>query len=130
VLMGTNDLGDKCSSEAIAAGNMRIVEEIQNRRPNAIIVLNSILPRGIGGEDILSSNKNSVWPRIQRINEWMKCYADSTDGVDFFNATSFFLKDNETVLVKEYFIDGLHPSAAGAAVWGKAIVEKVQELTD
>ena len=44
ILIGTNDLGAyQCSAEAVAAGNIRIVQELQAKRPRAKIVLNSIL---------------------------------------------------------------------------------------
>jgi lysophospholipase L1-like esterase len=126
VLIGTNDLGaDDCSAEAIVAGNIRVVEEIQSGRPNAKIVLNSILPRGKPGETIFNSVS---WPKVSTVNRWMECYAASTNGVEFFNATSLFLTE-EGVQIEEYFEDPVHPSAAGSVGWGEAIVQKVLDLT-
>jgi lysophospholipase L1-like esterase len=126
VLIGTNDLGaDDCSAKAIAAGNIRVVEEIKSWRPNAKVVLNSILPRGTPGETIFNSG---TWPKVTTVNRWMECYAASTNGVEFFNATSLFLTE-EDVQIEEYFNDPVHPSAAGSVGWGEAIVRKVLELT-
>ena len=50
----------------------------------------------------------------------MACYTETLEDVEFFNATSLFLKDNETIQIKEYFEDPVHPSAAGSIVWSEA----------
>jgi hypothetical protein len=54
----------------------------------------------------------------------MECYAASTNGVGFFNATTLFLTE-EDAQIEEYFNDPVHPLAG----WGEAIVQKVLELT-
>jgi lysophospholipase L1-like esterase len=126
VLIGTNDLGaDHCSTESIVAGNILIVETIRSLRPNAKVVVNSILPRGNPGSDLLA---NHDWHSITAINRWLECYANENHNVEFFNATDTFLRPNETVAVEEYFSDPVHPSTTGHAVWAAAIVERVLEL--
>jgi len=43
--LGMNDLGrTRCSEEVIILGVLRVVEEIVNKKPNANIVINSLLP--------------------------------------------------------------------------------------
>merc|ERR1711862_1027682 len=45
LLIGTNDLAIKqCSEDVVLLGILRVIEEIQSLRPNAKIVINSILP--------------------------------------------------------------------------------------
>merc|ERR1711983_284230 len=45
LLLGTNDLAIKqCSEEVVLLGILRVIEELQSLRPDAKIVVNSILP--------------------------------------------------------------------------------------
>lgn len=134
ILIGTNDLGEYgCNAESIAAGNIRIVQEIQKRRPRSesTIVLNSILPRA-GSDDrhpevnVLNRMHDRQWPTIQRANQWLKCYADSTHGVEFFNASSIFLDENGNG-IQNYFDDPVHPSAEGQKQWADAITKMIFE---
>jgi lysophospholipase L1-like esterase len=132
VLIGSNDLGlDDCSADVVAAGNIRIVEELQSRQPNAKIVLNSILPfasrSGERDEELFESR---AWQVASRFNQWLECYAGTMENVEFFNATSIFVKEDETVIVAEYFEDPVHPSAAGALVWAQAIINQLLGLID
>jgi lysophospholipase L1-like esterase len=139
VLIGTNDLGAYgCSADSIAAGNIRIVEELKKHRDDdpksttkKTIVLNSILPRA-GGDTRnprvnVYENPRHDWQIIQRINQWLECYADSTPGVEFFNATDLFI-DESGYGIQEYYEDPVHPSAKGHKHWAKAIVDKIKQL--
>jgi lysophospholipase L1-like esterase len=45
VLIGTNDLTQGCSEDVILLGIIHIVEQIQKLKPDAIVVLNGLLPR-------------------------------------------------------------------------------------
>jgi lysophospholipase L1-like esterase len=128
ILIGTNDLTQHCKPEVVAAGNIRIVQELQKKRPDATIVINSILPRGAPrGLDMIDS---SMWQNVQRVNQWLQCFADSNKKVEFFNATSLFVLsyNGQVQQVKDYFYDDIHPSEQGSQGWAKAIVHKVQEL--
>ena len=117
VLIGTNDLArDGCSVESIVAGNIAVVEDLRRQRPNTnAIVLNSLLPR-----------QSIFMPQISEINERLQCYADTTPGVEFFNATNIFWEPTNGTL--RGLPDQLHPDAESSFVWGTAIVKKVQEL--
>ena len=117
VLIGTNDLGgEHCTEEAIVAGNINIVQEILSRRPEALVVINSLLPR-----------PPAIWKHLSRVNERLKCYAESTHNVKFFNATDLFMEPANQTLIG--LLDELHPSVDGSRRWGSAIVDKVLELT-
>ena len=130
ILIGTNDLGaDKCSAETVAAGNIRIVEELQAKRPKAKIVLNSMLPRGAHelGDDMSQSKQ---WHEVQKVNQWLECYANSKEGVEFFNATAHFVVsyDDKVHQVEKYYQDDVHPSAKGCKSWAKSIVKRLDEM--
>ena len=127
VLIGTNDLRDRCSADAISAGNIRIVEEIQSRRPHSKIVLNSILPKIDGGRDT-KLWETPHWQAASKINHWLECYAKTNENLEFFNATSIFVSNDESTPVTNYFEDEVHPSDTGSRVWARAIVDKVLEL--
>lgn len=126
VLIGTNDLGDLCSVEAVVVGIIQIALEIVNRRPDSIVVLNSILPRGYPGSDIATSDVG--WPQIAQVNRWLECYANENERVEFFNATDIFLQPGTTKTVAEYYQDPVHPSPMGHARWASAIVDMVLDL--
>ena len=124
-----------CNAESITAGIIAIVEEIQTtRQPSeSIIVLNSILPRAGGNNkhpniNVFDSKEDRQWPTIRRINQWLQCYADSTEGVQFFNATDLFL-DGSGDGLQEYFDDSIHPSPKGHKHWAEAISTKVAEIS-
>jgi lysophospholipase L1-like esterase len=115
LLIGTNDLGGKwCSVDAIVAGNIAIVEELKRQRPNATVVVNGLLPR-----------LPWLWKYELLINERLECYANMTEGVEYFDATDIFMMPDGTLQNLE---DNLHPSVEGHRLWGTAIVEKVLEI--
>jgi lysophospholipase L1-like esterase len=118
LLIGTNDLGGEwCNVDAIVAGNIAIVEELLKLRPDtATIVINSLLPR----------SNPLLWKYELLINERLECYANVTEGVEFFDASDIFMMSNNGTL--QHLEDGLHPNVEGHRLWGTAIVEKVLEI--
>jgi lysophospholipase L1-like esterase len=124
LLIGTNDLGeDHCSVESIVAGNLAIIKEIQRRRPDSKIVLNSLLPRTRQEDGSL----DGLWGRIVEINRCLEGFAQRMEGVDFFNATNIFLNDEGDIDL-DLLPDLLHPSGTGSRLWGKQIVKRVQQM--
>jgi lysophospholipase L1-like esterase len=130
ILIGVNDLGlDGCSAEAVAAGNIRIVEEIQSLRPSSKIVVNSILPFSPEGERDEDLSEHPKWQVASQVNHLLECFADATDNVEFFNATKIFMTDDELHTKRAFYVDAVHPSAKGSRAWAREIEEKVFELT-
>jgi lysophospholipase L1-like esterase len=116
LLIGTNDIGkDYCSVESIVAGNIAIVAELKSMRPEATVVINSLLPRPA-----------NYWQFLSPINDRLECYASITSGVEFFNATDLFADADLTL---HFMPDELHPDAEGSRVWARAIADKVLELS-
>ena len=116
ILIGTNDLSlDFCSVDAITAGNIAIVQELQKLRPEAIIVINSLLPR-----------TPTFWKFLKPINDRLACYASRTSNVEFFNATDLFMSPDQDL---HFMPDNLHPDGKeGSASWASDIATKVVEL--
>lgn len=110
--------------DTIAAGNFRIVQEIRQKHPGSVIVLNSMLPRNDSPQGLSHS---TTWNKIQQINQRLDCYAKATDGVEFFNATTIFTtRRNGEYFVKDYYMaDAVHPNAEGAGQWGDMIANRV-----
>lgn len=130
VLIGTNDLySGGCSVQAVLQGIIQIVMEIQRHDANAIVVVNSILPRAGGGRRGGSKLASKLWQDIMWINKHMECYVQADPKLDFFNATDLFLMNNDTRYINETLMpDMLHPSAEGSQVWGTEVVKRVKEL--
>ena len=132
LLIGTNDiLHSKCAVDQVAAGNIRIVEEILAAQTNATVVINSLLP--------VENFDNKMFPErwydiYLPVNQRLQCYAESRGGnVHFFNATEIFLSPKEDGtdvrrVNSSMLMDGVHPSGLGSRVWGKAIMERVKEI--
>jgi lysophospholipase L1-like esterase len=118
ILIGTNDLGgERCTEDAIVAGNIGIVTKLRLLRPNATVVINSLLPR-----------PPYLWSHLAAINDRLYCYAAVTPHVEFFNATSIFMNDADHSLLN--LMDELHPTAEGSMVWGQAIVDMVLDIIE
>lgn len=136
--IGINDLTVKgCSEEIVLLGILRVVEEIQNRHPDDVVVINSILPiqRNEAGllehvgkhhEDIALKKKEKdmadgemsskrlhidLWPSIVAINEELSKFASKHHGVKFFDADSVFIEertDERGVMGKYLNMDLMH----------------------
>ena len=130
ILIGTNDLGiygDACNSQAVATGILVITKEILKRRPDATVVLNSILPRDSQQERNLW--KTPEWIVASEVNHLLQDFGTSTERVEFFNATELFVSPKNPVRKnRKLYQDPVHPSTAGYSVWGNAIVSKVKQL--
>jgi lysophospholipase L1-like esterase len=116
LLIGSNDLGrGGCSEEATELGVLRVAEEIHYRHPDAVIVIQGILPRtsrpdgslspanfrsshfGVGkhGKKVTSPDqaerKYLLWPSIQSINKQLEAFCAKHEHLVYFDASSLFL---------------------------------------
>lgn len=120
-----------CSAEVTTACLIHLVEMIRERKPNATIVLNSILPRGVDSPMLLDGTDTSpLWTEILQVNQRLECFALGQPGVEFFNATEIFItKDDNSIKINESLMpDFTHPSADGYRIFGEALVEKALEI--
>jgi len=109
ILIGTNDIGAGCSGDAVVAGNIRVVSELQHhvkkhhqqlsrdslrrgfRTTPPTIVLNSLFPRT--NRELLHNSPH--WKMMQDVNQRLECYAAITPGVVFVNTTDIFVITKE-----------------------------------
>mmetsp|Transcript_17364 Transcript_17364/g.33155 ORF Transcript_17364/g.33155 Transcript_17364/m.33155 type:complete len:507 (-) Transcript_17364:275-1795(-) len=155
--IGINDLSIKgCSEEVVLLGILRVVEEIQNGNPDAIVVINSILPVRRNEEGLLEhTGKNhehealkkkeknmmdnemdkkrsheDLWPSIVSINEELSKFSSKHHGVKFFNADSVFVEEDEHAkrLNLNLMHDAVHPNVAGHKKWNNAIKKRLNEI--
>mmetsp|Transcript_14912 Transcript_14912/g.22696 ORF Transcript_14912/g.22696 Transcript_14912/m.22696 type:complete len:262 (-) Transcript_14912:44-829(-) len=136
LLIGTNDLSDACSKEAVLVGIINLVEVLQSmlaqQADNKVtIVMNGILPRG---------NDPFYSEYISWINERLECYSKTDKSsypnirIQYYDTTKMFLLEDKTndvgtndldlTLMPDY----LHPSPVGQEKWGRFIKEKVEEI--
>jgi len=141
ISIGTNDFGHNgrtfCSIEVVLMGILRVIEEVRAKRPNALIVVNSILPRSENGDaDVTFSNGKPMplWHGISEVNRELEDYCSYNHNMYFFDATSIFLsqkpKSKAKYIPDKLMLDYLNPTAKGYQAWGEAIVEEIHSIVD
>jgi len=117
LLIGVNNLWSMShSADEVAAGVFAVVAEIQNRLPNAKILLQGILPTGEAADHPLRAI-------IRDINTALtaKSFPGHVRYVDF---GSLFLEPDGTILAST-MPDFCHLSAAAYANWGEALATEL-----
>jgi lysophospholipase L1-like esterase len=124
VLAGTNNVGrtvppggDDEKAAGIARGIAAIVEAVQERAPDATIVLMAVFPR---------NDNMAVLSTIGKINERIEMLADSTR-VRFLDINDR-LADGQGRLRDGMSPDGLHLALPGYEVWADALRPLLLEL--
>lgn len=122
--IGTNNFRSKCSDKEIVLGIMHIVEEIRSRKPNAIIVVNAILPR--------SDINNLKWYKISKTNKelGLSVNALNDDNVYFFDAFHSFYDKSIQNIRQRLHVGHIHLNSKGYEVWAESIVKWTKENLD
>ena len=110
LMVGTNNLA-RATVENVARGVGAIVDTVRAKLPNAVVVLNALLPRG-APDDPLRAKAADVNARIAAL-------ADGTH-VRWLDAGAGFVGAGGTI-PDELMPDKLHPSAAGYEIWATAL---------
>lgn len=110
LMVGTNNLATATPAN-VARGVAAIVDAVLAKLPNAVVVLNAILPRGKPGD--------AVRAKIAQVNALIAPLADGTR-VRWVDAGAGFVDGDGTIDVK-LMPDALHPSPAGYEVWAAAL---------
>ena len=94
------------------------------------VVINSILPRGGNkNEDPIRISKDVFWLLASRVNSRIECFALHEPNIEYFDATDIFLSNHDPEYRnKALYMDSVHPSKEGYALWGKAILKRVYEI--
>ena len=117
LMIGTNNLHDNSDAE-IADGVAAIVADYRKRCPDAVILLQAILPRGELPTDPARA-------RIKAINAILAKLADGKNVIYLDFGDKFLAPDGK--LPREIMPDFLHPSAKGYEIWAAAIQPIVEK---
>ncbi len=111
LLIGTNDFFDDRSNEYIVGNIKKIVNDINDKRPNAKVYLESIYP--VNNSDDEKINKEMVYDRdnktIKDINKELKKFCDKKKVCTYIDIYNHLLDDDGNLKL-EYTRDGLHVS--------------------
>lgn len=114
VMLGINNSFDSedPATTSIYKGVMAVVARIQERKPRARIVIQSLLPT----EDD-TKNNNLVKP----VNVQLRDFAENTAGVEYLDLYPAFVDENGAQK-RDLFNDNLHPSRDGYRVWRDRLI--------
>jgi lysophospholipase L1-like esterase len=132
ILIGTNDMGRTfCSKEATLKGILNVIHYLQQKRPDAKLLVHGLLPRSDDGLQKEMKDENYLvgkyWNEIKWVNNHLEEACDDSTNSIYMEAPDIFLGSPSTVN-PETMPDGLHPSAAALKLWGPKIVEQVHKL--
>jgi beta-glucosidase len=118
LMIGTNNSGENSAAD-IVRGVTACVRAIQEKCPQAKIILTAIFPRGATPDD-------SKRVKLNEVNEQIKQLADG-DRVRWldFNAK---LTEPDGTISKEMMPDYLHPTEKGYVIWADALDPVLAEI--
>jgi lysophospholipase L1-like esterase len=132
LMIGTNNTGHQgrpqkelegavyqCSAQQTAAGIRTILDKLQQKCPDAKILLLAIFPRGADKQDKFRQQNEAT-------NAIIKGFADDNK-IFFLDIGDKFLAPDGT-LPKDVMPDLLHPNEKGYQIWAAAIESRVREL--
>ena len=158
LMLGTSDLArGGCSEEAVVLGMLRVAEEIHDKFPQAVIVIQGILPRTSREDGLLeprsmhkqllgkhhtekyyaemAKNAFLLWPSIQAINDMLAKFCKGHEYFVYFDAAALFLSEvrdpkigKTYKIVKKLMPDFVHPSPDGWKILGKAIYKEYNRI--
>lgn len=120
VLGGINDINIGRSVEQIKASYEKLLDSLRRENPDALIVVQSILPVR-EREKAREMNSKAV-----DINKVLPEIAKKFNG-EFLDLNSL-MKNDEGELNLDYSGDGVHLNGRGYAVWHNAFEKKLQEI--
>jgi lysophospholipase L1-like esterase len=121
-MIGTNNTGITMqAAEETADGIKLIIELLEDRSPEAEILLLSVFPRGQQPDNPKRRLNNDI-------NAIIEHFAND-EQVHWLDLTDTFLND-EGVLTEEVMPDALHPKQRGYRMWAEAMEPKLAELLE
>ena len=120
IVIGKNNFQlDRCNTDFTASGIRAVAKFLHDARPNAHVVINSLLPRG-------DSQQLYFQEQFEAINRNLECFSKESGRYHFFNASDIFLQPNGLLDLSLMMPDGQHPNGVGAQYW----VEELQLFTE
>lgn len=122
LMIGTNNTGQRMDPpEVTAAGVRLILDMLQDRKPDAKVLLLSVFPRDMKPE----GEKRKI---NEAINFQIKDYADGKK-ILWMNLDDVFL-DEDGILPKSVMPDALHPNGKGYEMWAEALEPTLKALLE
>ena len=118
IMIGTNNSGSN-SSQEIAEGVKKIVEQIRNKSPKTKILLLAVFPRGATKDDArrkVNQGANAVFSKL-----------DDGKHIHYLDIGGAFLQEDQT-LPRNIMPDLLHLSPQGYEIWAKSIETKLASM--
>ena len=118
IMIGTNNSGSN-SSQEIAEGVNKIVEQIRNKSPKTKILLLAVFPRGATKEDArrkVNQGANAIFSKL-----------DDGKHIHYLDIGGAFLQEDQT-LPRNIMPDLLHLSPQGYEIWAKSIETKLASM--
>jgi lysophospholipase L1-like esterase len=116
LMIGTNNL-DATTPENVARGIASVLSAVRTRLPNAIVILNALLPRGLPDDPVRL--------KLAAVNGLIRPLADGTR-VWWLDAGAGFLGQDGSIPLA-LMPDELHPSPKGYEIWASALRPLVDE---
>lgn len=132
ILTGLNDIRAKgCSAEVIAMSVIRLVEEIQSKKPGSKIIINAILPSA-GNEGF----GPKAWATAKQVNRELFKFSKFHEIVEFFDPSPSFIdmdklkngNKNSVPLNKELYNNEMNLSVYGHELLLEKIHKKVMVM--
>jgi len=118
IMIGTNNSGSN-SSQEIAEGVNKIVEQIRNKSPKTKILLLAVFPRGATKDDArrkVNQGANAIFSKL-----------DDGKHIHYLDIGDAFLQEDQT-LPRNIMPDLLHLSPQGYEIWAKSIETKLASM--
>jgi lysophospholipase L1-like esterase len=118
LMIGTNNTGRNTAGE-IAEGIGAVVLELENRFPQADILLLGVFPRGASASDPARATIKEINSIIARL--------DARPRVQYLDIGDEFL-DASGNIPADVMSDALHPGPKGYEIWAQAVIEPITKL--
>ena len=122
--IGGNNMKFGCDPNAITVGIMRIVEEIRSRKPNAIIVVNALLPPNDLNDD--------KWDKMNKVNNGLKRSIDEVNDGNVYNFSAFRVFYDTSIhnVRRNLHFGSVHLNSNCYELWAKQFVKWTTEKLD
>lgn len=118
LMIGINDVSHNLSADSVVTLVTKVIEKIQTESPETKLYLQSLLPIN----ESVCTYKTMVGKTaiVPEINGKLEAIAHDRK-IPFINLFPLFTEKGTHVLRKELTSDGLHLTAEGYTIWGKAL---------
>ena len=128
LMIGTNNSYGLEPPEDIAEGIRQCLLTIRAKQPKAKVILHPIFPRGNADEKSRAAHERQR-ANNEKVNVLIRGLADGKD-VLWCDFNAKWTPDGGWGVPKELMPDGIHPSAAGYAIWRAALEPLLERICD